>query len=139
MFPNIFPSMIMLTIQVISILQLMKPIFLLFNGFHRTGIYQFAFSLIQDGSMEGMRKGSQVVSWNTFSFNPFLTQLKIFRFIPITSLKLLNLNQDHPSKKSIFLVKSVWIWSYKNFSHKNAKLTKIWSCEHIYYIIWAAW
>ena len=30
-----------------------------------------------------------------------------FKFVPSASPKLLNLNQDHPSKKAIFLVKSL--------------------------------
>ena len=30
-----------------------------------------------------------------------------FKFVPSASLKLFNLNQDHPSKKVIFLVKSL--------------------------------
>ena len=30
-----------------------------------------------------------------------------FKFAPSASLKLFNLNQDHPSKKVIFLVKSL--------------------------------
>ena len=53
--------------------------------------------------------------------------------IPSTGLKLLNLN--HPSKKSVFLVKSVQNLSYDNFSHKSAKLTQIWSHDHSYNII----
>ena len=40
----------------------------------------------------------------TFSFNPFATLMQNFKFVPIASPKLLNLNQDHPSKKTIFLV-----------------------------------
>ena len=43
----------------------------------------------------------------TFSFNPFATLVQSFKFVPIASPKLLNLNQDHPSKKVIFLVKSL--------------------------------
>ena len=41
-----------------------------------------------------------------FSFNPFATLVQNFKFVPSVNLKLLNLNQDHPSKKAIFLVKS---------------------------------
>ena len=41
----------------------------------------------------------------TFSFNPFATLVQNFKFVPSASPKLLNLNQDHPSKKAIFLVK----------------------------------
>ena len=43
----------------------------------------------------------------TFSFNPFVTLVQNFKFAPSASPKLLNLNQDHPSKKAIFLVKSL--------------------------------
>ena len=43
----------------------------------------------------------------TFSFNPFGTLVQNFKFLPSASPKLLNLNQDHPSKKAIFLVKSL--------------------------------
>ena len=43
----------------------------------------------------------------TFSFNPFVTLVQNFKFVPTASPKLLNLNQDHPSKKVVFLVKSL--------------------------------
>ena len=43
----------------------------------------------------------------TFSFNLFATLVQNFKFVPSASPKLLNLNQDHPSKKAIFLVKSL--------------------------------
>ena len=42
-----------------------------------------------------------------FSFNPFATLVQNVKFVPSASPKLLNLNQDHPSKKAIFLVKSL--------------------------------
>ena len=43
----------------------------------------------------------------TFSFNPFATLVQNFKFLPSASPNLLNLNQDQPSKKAIFLVKSL--------------------------------
>ena len=43
----------------------------------------------------------------TFSFNLFATLVQNFKFVPSASPKLLNLNQDHPSKKAVFLVKSL--------------------------------
>ena len=43
----------------------------------------------------------------TFSFNPFTTLVQNFKFVPSASFQLFNLNQDHPSKKAIFLVKSL--------------------------------
>ena len=43
----------------------------------------------------------------TFSFNPFGRLVQNFKFIPSAAPKFLNLNQDHPSKKGFFLVKSL--------------------------------
>ena len=43
----------------------------------------------------------------TFSFNHFATLVQNFKLVPSASPKLLNLNQDHPSEKAIFLVKSL--------------------------------
>ena len=43
----------------------------------------------------------------TFSFNPFATLVENFKVMCSASPKLLNLNQDHPSKKVVFLVKSL--------------------------------
>ena len=38
----------------------------------------------------------------TFSFNPFARVVQNFKFLPSTSPKLLNLNQDNLSKKQFF-------------------------------------
>ena len=43
----------------------------------------------------------------TFSFNFFVTLVQNFKFVPSVSPKLLNLHQDHLSKKAAFLVKSL--------------------------------
>ena len=43
----------------------------------------------------------------TFSFSLFATLLQNFKFLPSVSPKLLNLNQDNPSRKVILLVKSL--------------------------------
>ena len=43
----------------------------------------------------------------TFSFNHFATLVQNFKLVPSASLKFLNSNQDHPSKRAIFLVKSL--------------------------------
>ena len=54
---------------------------------------------------------TEVVGWIfllielTFSFNAFATLVSILKAIPSASPKLLNLNQDHLSKKVVFLVK----------------------------------
>ena len=42
-----------------------------------------------------------------FIFNLFATLVQNFKFVPSANRKLLNFNQDHPSKKVIFLVKSL--------------------------------
>ena len=46
-------------------------------------------------------------SFMTFSFNPFATLVQNFKFVSSANPKLLNLNQDHPLRKAIFLVKSL--------------------------------
>ena len=43
----------------------------------------------------------------TFTFNRFATLLQNFKVMPGTSPKLLNLNQGRPSKKLVFLAKSL--------------------------------
>ena len=43
----------------------------------------------------------------TIGFNSFDRLVHKFKFVTGASLKLLNLNQDHPSKKAVFLVKSL--------------------------------
>ena len=43
----------------------------------------------------------------TFSFNPFAILVQNVKAIANASPKLLNLNQDYPSKKLLFLVKSL--------------------------------
>ena len=51
--------------------------------------------------------GIDTYNFLTFSFNPFATLVQNFKFVTSASPKLLNLNQDPPSKKAIFLVKSL--------------------------------
>ena len=41
----------------------------------------------------------------SLSFNPIATLTSNFKFVPSASPNLLTLNQDHPSKKAVFLVK----------------------------------
>ena len=74
---------------------------------------------IQDGGWEGKKPPtsfSPVTSTNvrissqnfpTFSCNPFDRLVQNFKFVPSASPKLLNLNQDYPSKEAVFLVKSL--------------------------------
>ena len=74
---------------------------------------------IQDGGGGGVGVGqkapatsfSPVTSTNVgfspqnflnFNFNPFATLVENFKFVPSASPKLLNWNQDHPSKKNGF-------------------------------------
>ena len=45
-----------------------------------------------------------------FSFNPVERLVWSFKFVPSASPKLLHLNQDHPSQKPVFLVKSLRLW-----------------------------
>ena len=65
----------------------------------------------------------------TFSFNPFATQVWNFKFVPSASPKLLNLNQDHPSKTVVFwsnpykievvITSLIEMLQLPNFSHMN--------------------
>ena len=43
----------------------------------------------------------------TFSFNLFATLVQNFKFVSSASPKLLNFNQNHLSKKAIYLIKSL--------------------------------
>ena len=73
--------------------------------------------------------------WNflTFSFNSLVTLVYNFKVTPSSSPKLLNLNQDHPSKKVVLLVKSLKNWRYDNFSHRNARVTTLVTWPHLKY------
>ena len=51
--------------------------------------------------------GIRFQNFLSFSFNPFDRLVQNFKFVPIASPKLLNLNQDHSSKKAVLLVKSL--------------------------------
>ena len=51
--------------------------------------------------------GFSLQNFVTFNFNPVATLVKNVKFVPSASPELLNLNQDHPSKKAVFLVKSL--------------------------------
>ena len=62
-----------------------------------------------------------------------------FKIIPSASLELLKLNQDHASKILVFLVKSYKIEVTIASLIKNARVTKLWSHDHIYSTIWVTW
>ena len=51
--------------------------------------------------------GNSPQNFLTLSFNPFATLAENFKVVPSPSPELLNLNQDHPSKKVVSLVKSL--------------------------------
>ena len=48
------------------------------------------------------KRRNQLPKLSYFQFQPFATLLQNFKAIPSLNLKLLNLNQEHPSKKLIF-------------------------------------
>ena len=74
-----------------------------------------------------------------FSFNPFATLVLNFKALSSGSSRLSNLNQEHPSKKLLFLVISLQDWSCDNFSHRNARVTKLRSHNYVYTIIRLTW
>ena len=126
--------------------------FILFFKFHPKNILAFSsvvsyniynINPIQDegagGEEGGCKKVCPVTSTNlritqnflTFSFNPFASLAT-----PSTSPKLVNMNQEQPSEKKWFFGQN---WDYDNFSHRNVRVTKRWSHDHIYNLIWVTW
>ena len=111
-----------------------------------------AFNIFQDGWGEGLRQKGltptsffpvtslkvEISSQNIliFSSNPSATLLQNFKVIPVISPKLLDLNQNHFSRKLLFQVKSLWNWIYDNFAHRISRITKLWSHKHFYNTIW---
>ena len=59
-------------------------------------------------------------------------------FVPSPSPKLSNLNQNSSSKKASFVVKTLSNWGSDNLSHRSARVTKLWSHDHVYKTIWIA-
>ena len=65
----------------------------------------------------------------TISFKPFATLVQNFKFVPSASSKLLNLNEDHPSKKQFFwsnpyktevvITSLIEMLQLRNFGHMN--------------------
>ena len=64
--------------------------------------------------------GISHLNFLTFSFNYFAMLRQNFKAIWRTSLKLLYKNQDHTpiKEKNNFLAKSLWNWSFNEFSHR---------------------
>ena len=72
-------------------------------------------------------------------FNTFTTLVQNFKAISSTSPKLLNLTQDHHSKKVFFRSILYKIEVRIIFSHRNVRVTKLWSDDCIYNTIWVMW
>ena len=72
-----------------------------------------AFNSIQDGgyifsAVTFPNLGVRPSKFLAFSLNPFDTMLKNLNTIPSISPKFLNLTQDKPSKRPVFLVRSLY-------------------------------
>ena len=91
-------------------------------------------------------------SWNIRKFcflkyNKFLVGFHFLKckkgFLLRKYKKFLNMNYWTWTKttpqKAIFLVKFLQNWGYDNFSYTNARVTKLWSHDHIHNIIWVMW
>ena len=50
-----------------------------------------------------------------------------------------NWTKTTPQKTCFFQIKSLQNWGYNNFSHRNDRVTKLWSHNHIYNMIWVTW
>ena len=85
----------------------------------------------------------------TFSCNPLPHLCRISRpyLVPVPNYE--TLTKTTPYKKDFFcffLVKSLKNWGYENFSHglvelklELTRVTKLWSHDSIYSIIWVTW
>ena len=71
----------------------------------------------------------------TFSFNPFASLVQNFQFEPTASPKLLNLNQDHPSKKKRFFWSNPYKIEVMIIFLIEMLINKLWSHDNIYNII----
>ena len=71
----------------------------------------------------------------TFSFNPFPRWCKISGPYIVAVPNYWTWAKTKPLKKCFF-----WSnWGYGNFSHRIVRITKVWSNDHIYNIIWVTW
>ena len=82
--------------------------------------------------------GSSPKNFSNFNFDTFATLLQSLKTIPSANPKLLNLKQGLSSKK-LFFYGQILIKLGLFFSHRNARLTKIWSHDHTFNIIWITW
>ena len=53
--------------------------------------------------------------------------------------RITELERRAPLKNGVFLFKSLENWGYDNFFHRNANVSKLWSHDHNYNIIWVTW
>ena len=77
------------------------------------------------------------------SFNPFSHSCKILRpyLVPVLIIKL---DLRPPSKKLVSSIRSLYNWSYDNFSHRNTRVIKLWwnlkcSLYHEIFFLWRHW
>ena len=81
------------------------------------------------------KEGKNRQNFLIFCFNP-VTPLQNFQVIPSTSPKLLSVHEPRPPKKYLLFDQN---WSCDNFFHRNARITKVWTRDHIYNLIWLTW
>ena len=139
MFPNIFASKMAVMKQVTSKLQAMKQWNLYFSFLTVFTEQQSFNSLSTLFRMGGGRSAKRLLT----SF-PQHFWLLVLLFFPhsckisgsfLVPSQIIVLEPRPPLKIIGFSGQTRIDFSYDNFFHKNAKLTKIWSNDHIYYII----
>ena len=87
-------------------------------------------------SLTSPKEGICPQNFLTFSFNPFVTLLQSFNATTSTSLNLLNLHQDCPSKNRFF-----WSNPYriKSIITSLGEMLELPKYDHIYYMILVTW
>ena len=74
-------------------------------------------------------KNLKIVFFSKILNSRLCLYLTLFMIVPVPNYW--NWTKITPQKKPVFLVKR-----FDNFSHRNARVTKLWSHDHTYNIIW---
>ena len=105
--------------------------------FFQTRLFQFGKNLLLILSNSNRRTCLSVFPLQLLLISPknllnfsFVTLVRNFKVIPSATPKLLNLNQEHSSKKCFFWSKPCKIQVIIT-SHRNTRVIKLWSHDHI--------
>ena len=127
MLPKIFSSIMAVAIQITSTLQVMKQWNLYFSLliYFTRRVSVNSFSVILRMWRGGTQKGHQLVSPNTFWLLTRCCNISDPYLVPVLSYWT-------------WTKTTLQNWFFWSNPYENSRVTKIWSHDHIYYIIWAS-